>query len=177
MDRRPDHGHGLVSPLNLRSWQVLVWSGSGLFPVTRPDLQTLVDALGWTRMMTSQLGKHSQLASVLLLVDRSAEMRHNGWKWWIEMSYMASIYGITRYEPWELIQMQMTEGQGHLVQHTPTTEGVCNGHQKEWMKCVTKIKIKIIKVSQKRSEDERSTPIENGIWENGGTPILKEIGK
>jgi len=32
------------------------------------------------------------------------------------MSYMASIYGITRYEPWELIQMQTTEGQGHLVQ-------------------------------------------------------------
>jgi len=26
---------------NLRSWQVLVRSGSGLFPVTRPDLQTL----------------------------------------------------------------------------------------------------------------------------------------
>jgi hypothetical protein len=31
------------------------------------------------------------------------------------------------------------------------------------MKCVAKIKIKIIKVWQKRSEDERSTPIENGI--------------
>jgi len=29
---------------------------------------------------------------------------------------MASIYGIMRYELWELIQMQMTEGQGHLVQ-------------------------------------------------------------
>jgi len=34
------------------------------------------------------------------------------------MSYMASIYGIMRYEPWELIQMQMTEGQGHLVQQS-----------------------------------------------------------
>ena len=37
------------------------------------------------------------------------------------MSYMASIYGITRYELWELIQMQTKERQGHLVQHTPTT--------------------------------------------------------
>jgi len=34
------------------------------------------------------------------------------------MSYMASIYGIMRYELWELIQMQMTEGQGHLVQQS-----------------------------------------------------------
>jgi hypothetical protein len=34
---------------------------------------------------------------------------------------MASIYGITRYEPWELIQMQTTEGQGHLVQQIPNT--------------------------------------------------------
>ena len=51
-------------------------------------------------------------------VDRSAETRHGRWRWWIEISYMASIYGITRYEPWELIQMQTMEGQGHLVQHS-----------------------------------------------------------